>query len=45
MIKMGYDAAKQWIEIFHGNRPENLINPNVWEKYEKRFQKIMGFKP
>ena len=45
MIKMGYDAAKQWIEIFQGHRPENLINPNAWEKYEKRFLKIMGFKP
>ena len=45
MIKMGYDAAKQWVEIFRGNRPKNLINPNVWEKYEKRFHKIMGFKP
>ncbi len=45
MIKMGYDAAKQWIDIFQGNRPKNLINPNAWEKYEKRFIKIMGFEP
>ena len=44
-IKKGYEAAKQWIEIFQGNRPKNLINPNAWEKYEKRFLNIMGFKP
>jgi D-3-phosphoglycerate dehydrogenase len=38
-------AAEQMLNILDGQRPERLLNPEVWPAYVARFEKIMGFKP
>ncbi len=38
-------AADQWIEIFQGKVPPRLINPEVWPKYQTRFEEKLGSKP
>ena len=35
-------AALQWIEIFRGKRPSRLVNPEVWPKYQQRYQRVTG---
>lgn len=42
LYNMAEYAAKQWLEIFKGNRPPRLINPEAWPLYRQRFEKIMG---
>ena len=40
-----YGHGLSRLKMYCNRISKNLINPNVWEKYEKRFHKIMGFKP
>ncbi len=35
-------AAEQWKQIFDGQRPPRLVNPEVWEAYAERFETILG---
>ncbi len=38
-------GARQWMAIFDGEVPPRLVNPEVWPRYSKRFEEIMGFRP
>ncbi|MBM10308.1 MAG: 3-phosphoglycerate dehydrogenase [Magnetovibrio sp.] len=38
-------AADQWGDIFAGKKPERLKNPEVWDHYCARYNKIFGEKP
>ncbi len=42
---MGKIAAEQMIMMLDGKRPPRLINPDVWPKYQKRFEDIFGTRP
>ena len=37
--------AQQVIGILNGERPPRLINPQAWERYVPRFERVFGFKP
>lgn len=45
MENIGVWAAEQWIELFQGRVPPRLINPEVWTKYQQRFEQCLGFRP
>jgi D-3-phosphoglycerate dehydrogenase len=38
-------AAEQLIDILDGKRPPRLINPEVWQGYCARFERILGVRP
>lgn len=42
LFNMGKWAADQWLDIFSGKRPPRYKNPDSWNTYADRFQKIMG---
>jgi D-3-phosphoglycerate dehydrogenase len=42
MERMAVGAARQWIQIFAGERPPRLVNPNVWPTYAQRWQSLTG---
>jgi D-3-phosphoglycerate dehydrogenase len=42
---MGRIAAEQMLDMLDGKRPPRLINPEVWPRYVKRFEKAFGFAP
>ncbi|MBT3304933.1 MAG: hydroxyacid dehydrogenase [Alphaproteobacteria bacterium] len=35
-------AAEQWVTLFQGHRPPRLINPEAWDLYCERFERITG---
>lgn len=37
--------AEQVAAILRGERPPRLINPEAWERYVPRFERIFGFRP
>ncbi len=37
--------ADQIAQILRGERPPRLINPDAWEGFAKRFERIFGFRP
>ncbi|MGH8665361.1 MAG: hydroxyacid dehydrogenase [Burkholderiales bacterium] len=37
--------AEQVVGILNGERPPRLINPEAWERYVPRFERVFGFKP
>jgi D-3-phosphoglycerate dehydrogenase len=37
--------AEQVADILRGRRPPRLINPEAWERYTRRFEKVFGFRP
>ncbi|MGA0393553.1 MAG: hydroxyacid dehydrogenase [Rhodospirillales bacterium] len=37
--------ASQMAETLRGKRPPRLINPEAWDKFSERFEKIFGHKP
>jgi D-3-phosphoglycerate dehydrogenase / 2-oxoglutarate reductase len=37
--------AQQLAQIFKGERPPRLINPEAWEKFAERFERSFGFRP
>ena len=44
------DAMAQWnaeqlVQIFRGERPPRLINPEAWTKFAQRFERTFGFRP
>jgi len=41
--EMGRFAAEQMLDILDGKRPPRLVNPEVWPRYRKRFESILGF--
>jgi D-3-phosphoglycerate dehydrogenase len=42
---MSAGGAKQWVSLLRGEEPPRLVNPEVWPKYQDRFEKILGFRP
>jgi D-3-phosphoglycerate dehydrogenase len=37
--------AEQLVQIFQGERPPRLINPEAWAKFCQRFERAFGFRP
>jgi D-3-phosphoglycerate dehydrogenase len=37
--------AEQVAGILRGERPPRLINPEAWERYVQRFERVFGFRP
>ena len=37
--------AAQLVQIFKGERPPRLINPEAWTKFAQRFEQAFGFRP
>lgn len=37
--------ADQVAGILRGERPPRLINPDAWERYVQRFERVFGFRP
>lgn len=37
--------AQQVVGILNGERPPRLINPQAWERYVPRFERVFGFRP
>jgi D-3-phosphoglycerate dehydrogenase / 2-oxoglutarate reductase len=37
--------AEQLVQIFRGERPPRLINPQAWTKFAQRFERAFGFRP
>jgi D-3-phosphoglycerate dehydrogenase len=37
--------AEQVAGILRGERPPRLINPDAWERYVQRFERVFGFRP
>jgi D-3-phosphoglycerate dehydrogenase / 2-oxoglutarate reductase len=37
--------AEQLMQIFRGDRPPRLINPEAWTKFAQRFERAFGFRP
>jgi D-3-phosphoglycerate dehydrogenase len=37
--------AEQLVQIFRGERPSRLINPEAWPKFAQRFERAFGFRP
>ena len=44
-INMATWNAEQVVGILRGERPPRLVNPEAWERYVPRFERIFGFKP
>lgn len=42
---MGRFAAEQLILTLDGKRPPRIVNPEVWPRYAKRFERAFGFQP
>ena len=42
---MGRIAAEQILGALDGQRPPRIINPEVWPRYAKRFERAFGFAP
>ncbi|MSP66664.1 MAG: hydroxyacid dehydrogenase [Alphaproteobacteria bacterium] len=38
-------AAEQWLQIFRGEKPPRLVNPEAWEPFRRRWQRIIGNDP
>jgi D-3-phosphoglycerate dehydrogenase / 2-oxoglutarate reductase len=43
--EMARAAAEQWIDLFAGEVPPRLVNPEAWPAYSKRFAAEFGFAP
>ena len=37
--------AEQLVQIFQGQRPPRLINPEAWPRFSQRFERAFGFRP
>ncbi|MGH8058859.1 MAG: NAD(P)-dependent oxidoreductase, partial [Candidatus Entotheonellia bacterium] len=37
--------AEQLVQIFKGERPPRLINPEAWARFSQRFERAFGFRP
>ena len=44
-IAMAQWNAEQVADVLRGKRPPRLINPEAWESYKRRFERIFGFEP
>jgi D-3-phosphoglycerate dehydrogenase len=44
-VNMGKIAAEQLIMTLDGMRPPRIVNPQVWPRYQQRFEATFGFRP
>jgi len=42
---MGRIAAEQILDALDGMRPPRIVNPEVWPRYVRRFERAFGFPP
>lgn len=40
--QMATRAASQIVALAGGSRPLRLVNPEVWPRYAKRFEQVLG---
>ena len=45
LYNMAKSAGDQWVQVFSGEPPRLLVNPDAWLLYRKRFKKIFGVSP
>ncbi len=38
-------AAEQLVEVRNGKKPPRLLNPDVWPKFQERFEAVFGVRP
>lgn len=43
--EMASAAARQWVQIFRGQVPARLVNPEVWPRYSARYEDLRGVAP
>ena len=41
-LNMVTSALEQWVDVFAGRRPSNLINPAAWEAFQARYQALFA---
>ena len=39
---MSLICAEQWLAIWRGERPERLLNPDAWPRYQARYADHFG---
>ena len=44
-LAMAQWNAEQLAETLRGKRPPRLLNPDAWEAYKLRFERVFGFEP
>jgi len=42
---MARSAVRQWASILNGGPPRSLVNPEVWDRYADRFERMFGTRP
>ncbi len=42
---MARSAVRQWASILNGGPPRSLVNPEVWERYADRYERMFGTRP
>jgi D-3-phosphoglycerate dehydrogenase len=42
---IGRIAAEQVLQALDGMRPARIVNPEAWDAYARRFQRVFGFAP
>jgi len=43
--RMAKWGAEQWIEVLNGKRAPRLVNPDCWDAYVERHQRVIGHAP
>lgn len=43
--EMAASAARQWLQIFAGERPRLLVNPEAWPQFAERYARAFGAPP
>jgi len=43
--EMAVSAARQWMQIFAGERPRLLVNPDAWPAFAERYRRAFGAAP
>lgn len=43
--EMAASAARQWLQIFAGERPRLLVNPEAWPRFAERYARTFGAPP
>ena len=41
-LYMVISAIDQWAQVFGGQRPKNLVNPDAWDKFQGRYNEFFG---
>jgi D-3-phosphoglycerate dehydrogenase len=42
---MARSAVRQWASLFSGGPPRAPVNPEVWDRYADRFERLFGVRP